>query len=303
MPLLHADSFGPLAGFTATGRVHSVFRRACNLLPDGGQLTALLHPGVPRTPWAFRLREEVDFQTLLAPGDRYSVQDQRLTVAGRDLAVDLRGACLWPAQLPAIPTLSDEERAALSRAICCALAEAGWPGMAFVLAPPEASATLGHGVDASLKTMQEEGVRALQAAIGHSNTAAAHAAILSLLGLGAGLTPSGDDFLVGVLIGQQLSPDEAPDFWQDFRMFLASAAPERTHGVSAAFLTASCAGLFSENVLHLLAAAGERDPGQGDPERLESAIHGVLSFGASSGADTLTGVVCGIEACSCSRVA
>jgi hypothetical protein len=109
-----------------------------------------------------------------------------------------------------------------------------------------------------------------------------------LAGLGGGLTPSGDDFLCGVMLWAWLAHPTPHLFCHP----LLEAASGRTTALSAAFLRAAARGECSAAWHRLLAAlAGrQREQQAADAcEQLEPAVRDVLSFGRTSGGDTLAG--------------
>jgi len=106
-------------------------------------------------------------------------------------------------------------------------------------------------------------------------------ALAKLAGWGPGLTPSGDDFLAGVMLGLWLR--RGADAAADCAQIYAAAAP-RTTRLSRAFLRAACDGLTDER-WHILLRALTLD----DTAGLERAVRAVLSFGATSGLDMVSG--------------
>lgn len=103
-----------------------------------------------------------------------------------------------------------------------------------------------------------------------------------IAGLGPGLTPSGDDFLAGVMLGlwTKGKGQFAEGGWQA-RIF--EAAAPCTHRLSRAFLRAARDGLASEPWHALLYTLSDVT------RPLEPAAARVLSFGATSGLDMLCG--------------
>ena len=99
-------------------------------------------------------------------------------------------------------------------------------------------------------------------------------------GLGSGLTPAGDDFLMGVMLRAWLSHPEPKPFCEQ----LAKVAAPCTTTLSAALLRAAARGECNTAWHHLLdALAGETE------NVLAAAVGSVLAHGHTSGADTLTG--------------
>lgn len=128
---------------------------------------------------------------------------------------------------------------------------------------------------------------AIRAALSGNDLPAFHAAAKRVLGLGQGLTPSGDDFLGGILFALKHAPRDAwrrelPAVLADLRLSARTA----TNVISAALLDDMMAGA-SYRVLHELLAALQ---GHAKPE-IERGAQALLRVGASSGADMLAGVL------------
>ncbi|MBO1305931.1 DUF2877 domain-containing protein [Enterococcus sp. 669A] len=108
--------------------------------------------------------------------------------------------------------------------------------------------------------------------------------IFYYIGRGIGLTPSGDDFLVGLLAMDQLF-SILP---QDFRGILASLAAEGkwTTVVSNAYLASACNNQFSSLVKNAAAALVNSVAWPQAAAELEAS-------GSTSGCDTLAGILAG----------
>src|SRR5882724_11163810 len=116
-----------------------------------------------------------------------------------------------------------------------------------------------------------------------------------LIGLGPGLTPSGDDFLVGCLRGLWLIRSNAPGAGQTLdrlRDALLHDLDARTTRVGAEFIRYALEGAFAEILdraaLALLAPA--------HPQVVQTAITRLLAQGETSGTDTMLGLVTCLEA-------
>lgn len=111
-----------------------------------------------------------------------------------------------------------------------------------------------------------------------------------LVGLGPGLTPSGDDVLVGCLKGLWLCGVNARDPFATIvllRQALLPTLSERTTAVAAAFIRYALHGQFAE-VLDRAAAALSSPA---DPEAVASAMTRLLAQGETSGTDTALGLL------------
>lgn len=116
-------------------------------------------------------------------------------------------------------------------------------------------------------------------------------AAISLVGLGPGLTPSGDDFVGGVFFARRLVRD-TDDWhargWGEAVQRVSRAARERTHPISAALLGDLLEGQ-SHASLHELAAAcsAGREP--------FASGRALVALGHSSGWDILAGFLVGLS--------
>jgi len=110
------------------------------------------------------------------------------------------------------------------------------------------------------------------------------AEVATLLGLGPGLTPSGDDYLGGALIGLRLfgCAERADALWA----WLAPRASAGTSFISAAHLAAAAEGEAHEALYACIEGLAEDAPGEW-PARLEW----LASIGHCSGWDGLAGVM------------
>lgn len=130
-------------------------------------------------------------------------------------------------------------------------------------------------------------VRALSVAIEHDDPLAAFAPARSLLGVGAGLTPSGDDLVGSVLFGKRFL-SRADRRWTNLGKRLSREIGARSHAVSAALFSDLAAGR-SFAPLHDIASA----LAAGADEAALSAARALLAIGHSSGWDMLTGFLIG----------
>ena len=116
--------------------------------------------------------------------------------------------------------------------------------------------------------------------------------VVDLLGAGRGLTPSGDDCIVGVLVAlHALGERRVGALVADT---VARCAPRRTSRLSAAHLAAACAGEAIEPVHAAIeAVAGHASPGP--------ALDALDEYGHGSGFDALAGVLIAASAIAHSR--
>lgn len=112
-----------------------------------------------------------------------------------------------------------------------------------------------------------------------------------LLGLGPGLTPSGDDFVIGMMAVLWLASITDSRNAETFRGLAAKTGcweNDRTTGIGAFFVKQASLGRFPEKLQNLLTALSYAVEG-----RILRAIRELLELGATSGRDMATGVIFG----------
>lgn len=102
--------------------------------------------------------------------------------------------------------------------------------------------------------------------------------LCELIGLGIGLTPSGDDFLCGILAGLRIQGLEEDNFAMHLQEGICNNL-QRTNEISQAFLSCALKGHFSLAVNNLW-----------NKPSAEEIANDFLAIGHSSGMDTLCGI-------------
>jgi hypothetical protein len=252
-------------------RVHSVFRQVSNLELESGLLISVMDAALPAQPGAVRVvvPPGLDFSALLAPGEPAACRAGVLRV-GAALQVDLRGAESWHARLPRFSWEPTREQAWRAAWACWREAPSH-----------EGSVALARGLTAA------------QAALAARDTGALLAAAESLLGVGPGLTPSGDDALVGLLValGCMAPVDPSADAVRRTLAAWTRANADRTTPIARAYLLHGADGRFGAQWIALAEALASGDPG-----RAEDATRDARRLGASSGADGVQGMLAGLAA-------
>lgn len=270
--------------------VHSVFRSAVNLQTEIGLLT-VCGPEAGRLPNGISLGERLDFRTLgVRPGPRVVIDARRVTIPMIGLEIDLTAASTWDPRVTRIGGPGARERwrgrSAWVRDLTADLLRAaGDPqaGFGSLLVP---GSLLANGPSARLAWPRLD---RLSEALRHGDRQAARAAAASLVGLGPGLTPSGDDALVGAAAASAALTVGG----RDFLRAVAQEAPDRTTIVASTFLRHAAAGEFAGRLHDLLGVLLGTDA-----DAVPAAIELALAWGATSGADTLVGVLLGLDALS-----
>ncbi|MSO76096.1 MAG: DUF2877 domain-containing protein [Alphaproteobacteria bacterium] len=266
------------------GSVLAVFERSLYLAAGNGGLACIGPAALGHGPLNILVDACPPWDRQdIGPGAAYRVAGDRLLIAGA-APIDLANALPWrPTTLPAWSRgdLAAGLAALAGRAAGAAPAE----GLGFWVARPLAGK---RGFDAACRRAARVGLAALSLAITRQLTGlafAVDAAAAGLIGLGPGLTPSGDDALAGALIAlRALGHPRAADDVADWLLPLAAHGTGR---ISLAFLQAATQGEGAAALHDMLATLVT--PGTPD---LEVALAALDAIGHTSGWDGLAGMVC-----------
>jgi hypothetical protein len=240
-----AGRFARQALAAGEGEVCAVFRRSFYLRAPGERYACIGDASLGRGP----LNVLVEEFSPPRPGERMSVA--------------LEGAESWSPRPLSLPSAS---ALALRHAAADRIPDAGL-GCLIV------------GADNALSVHAQPAIEALGAWLA-GNALSTEAE--ELIGLGPGLTPSGDDYLAGMLIALRAfgRPTQADSLWR----WLAPRLPARTSAISAAHVAAASAGEAHE-ALH---ACLENLAGDGEWDEVLTDIDAV---GHCSGWDGLAGAL------------
>lgn len=250
--------------------VHSVFRAAINLIGPDGLLT-IARADVGGLSGGVLIDDVTDLRDL-GPRPAMVVRLDRdaIRIPAAGVAVDLRAAARWDPGLRPRPSASAGRRwSARSPMVAQIVARLPTtPGLARVAAADPYLANLA-------------------ASIRHGDRPAAAGAARGLVGLGPGLTPSGDDILAGAAAALRGLDHPLDGFLEAVLIDI----DRRTTAVSAALLRHAARGAFAERIHDLFdALLGE------DAAAIEPAVARAAAWGATSGVDLLTGVVLALDA-------
>jgi hypothetical protein len=112
------------------------------------------------------------------------------------------------------------------------------------------------------------------------------------VGWGEGLTPAGDDFLIGLLAGLDafVADDDRRGRVRGAIAALVTSCARRTTPIAAHYLKLAAAGHYNEPLVALRNAVLAED----DWYAVDGALGRALAIGASSGADTVRGLLAGL---------
>jgi hypothetical protein len=280
----------PYIDFDAT--IHSIFRTAVNLKPTNKDLLlTLVAASEADLPQGIRLASPEDYSFEQLNADKYVIcRDNRLIFANSNVEVDFYHGRRWQCDLPALGT--DLTNPAVADAWECV-----WQSLneyqARLGAEIIAQALLDSNriVQSTISRQMEQAIRALIMAT-RSYQLDDPSALSQLIGLGTGLTPSGDDFLVGYLAG----------LWCTVRNFVARrrfvsklgqlvfALSEKTNDISRTYLYYAASGQVSSRLDSLA-----REISRAQSTRLLLHVaESAMQSGHTSGTDAVTGLLFGL---------
>ena len=292
---LNAISIGyavPRTDFDAT--VHSVFHSAINLNLNGGKsLLTLVTSSEADLPQGIRVDTPDDFSfEIFRTGESVTCQGDILRFASSVLTIDLHGAESFSCDLSALQAdITRPSVATAWRLVWQALNERQIQSNAEIIAQDlfRSDETIRAGVPRKAG----EAMRGLFAATLQFDLAAA-SSFNALIGLGAGLTPSGDDLLVGYLAGLWCSVRDGPErlrFVSDLGKEI-NRLSHQTNDISQTYLYHASRGQVSSQLADL---AEEICRGE-NSDRLFAAAKSAMHVGHTSGLDTVTGLLIGLVA-------
>jgi hypothetical protein len=268
------------------GEVVSAFSRAVNTRHRQGLLVSLIEETCAMTylsvcvPALFRKRKK-----RLAPGDPVRFEGHRLVT--EDFVVDFVGQPVWQGTLTwrDVKGLSASKVAFVKEALLLKGREGGFLGLL------RGGETNNPFTQKAMKVLSE---------IQRAPWPAARATALSrLIGLGPGSTPSGDDFISGVMLGEEalrlVPPAEAKGIAGSQEVMVAWAvgkedlriAINRTNDAGKTLLWQALHGHFPGYLIETVRSVSDA---KGEQE-ISDAVEQALGHGATSGTDALTGFV------------
>jgi len=276
------DWINQLQRTTFHGYVHSVFDRTINVeCSENGELYTLACQHLDNAP-----------NTMLIDMDRFSelaikvndivYADQRIVHIGDQLSIAMDQVTTWECQLPFFP--NDIESVINHLAFTKEIIEQC--GKCGGMKPDLTTSSIFEQETSRLLSVRS---LMLQEALLEHRVSDALRHVAGLIGLGPGLTPSGDDFLVGLLstFNMENSPGR---IYQGFGEKIVDVARTLTNEISYTALKQASKGRVRESITRLLHSIT-----CGKQEELILSLDKVLNIGSSSGTDIVYGIISGFE--------
>ena len=255
------------------GKVHSIFSKALNIKIEENELISIVAAEKLNGPNRIlvELPKNKDLVALeIKQGMKVIGNGQEVRIDGGRLSISLERAERWS------PEVKKEKRILNSQVK---------NNLSFL------QKSLSVEKDEN-KVSQELKVRIqkLAKSIEEENLSKVPKDIKRLISFGEGLTPSGDDFLVGLIASLHFLSNLKLKHLLNKIKRIINLEKEKTTFLSGKFLEYACQGRFPETILNLIEAIFS-----GNREEVRETARRCLDFGATSGRDTLLGVVRGLD--------
>jgi hypothetical protein len=252
--------------------VLAVFDHACDLATPDGDVITLVTRHIGDGPLNIVVDAEAGVFAALKPGLPATLHHASLQVG--EMQVELNGARVWE-PCPDWGVLRNHQNIVASRLLLLRTVALHYAPTECLLNIAATKGSAGHFLCVAI----QRATQALKAGW-DGDQVRWQAGATQLAGLGSGLTPAGDDFLVGVMLWAWLAHPTP----RNFCCVIVETAAPRTTTLSAAFLRSAAKGECNAAWHRLLASLASDAEDQ-----LYAATRQVLSHGATSGADTLAG--------------
>ena len=279
-----AESIGDAVPLRVSGTVHSVFAHACNIETASGDLVTLLASTQGNGPRGIKLAHAAALlYARLSAGQEVLIGQAQLRVPAAAVAIDFAGARVWSGEIAAVsPNVCARALRRVRSILCERVFLQGFVPLIAGSRPAQSA------FDRAFIERLSSTLPALaQATVRHDSVEVAGIAA-QLVGLGPGLTPSGDDFLTGYLAALWSRAGTDGGIAALLTRIDVSLTPLflRTNAISRQMLRDAVQGRFAEHLLDVISALAHA----GD---VVHATMRALESGHSSGADTLCGLLFG----------
>lgn len=244
-----------------------------------------------RSPLTVTLPQNVDELEAIAAEDAVLVRAGRISFPDTGIQVHIPAGVTWTCPTPpgtAVPVPEQYRRLKrLVSAIVVTAPERGWSS----LLPALVDSSYAYTIPRSLQPTWES-VRELRAALAAGDAETMVATATRLLGRGRGLTPSGDDLVLGLTLMLNRWPERvtASRILDRYNAGIVDAAYTHTTTLSAGLVESATLGVSDERLVQTA------DNLATDALSLASTVADVLRWGNSSGIDALVGMSVAVTA-------
>ncbi|NKB81083.1 MAG: DUF2877 domain-containing protein [Nitrospirales bacterium] len=267
-----------------SGQVHSVFRNACNIMLADDDMLSLLSRDMGCVPHGIRLATPSKFSFLdrIRAGQTVGCRAGILRFQGESLEANLLKGEIWCSNHGFEPI--DWKQRNIQQA---------WQTAWEALQRAQAAVPIdNHDVTTQyVSSNATDNLQRLIHAVRRNQLMAATHIAEGMVGCGCGLTPSGDDLLVGYLAGiYSAAQSERQLAGHSTIVRVVAGRAHATSDISRVYLEQACAGAFSETITNLLASISH---GRSTAE-VRCHTRQALCVGSSSGREGVLGCLLGL---------
>jgi hypothetical protein len=266
-----------------TGYVHSIFNRTVNIqsLETGELYTVACHE-IDNGPNTLVIQVDCFNHIDLSINDRVYAENNTLHITNK-LAITTDNVAFWESNMPNYPQNVEILKRNLTKM-------RDYIDIYGIDGGIKRSLNTYNTFEIELSRMLEERTGLLLSGLLNNRMSESIENARNLIGLGPGLTPSGDDFLVGLftVLNIQKSPLHP---LKEFCKEVVKLAKPLTNEISYMALQKASIGKVRESIISLVNSILD-----GTEEDLILSLNKVLKIGSSSGTDIAFGIVCGLEA-------
>lgn len=264
--------------------VHSAYERTINLMIDG-QLIALQVKGSPVSPISVILPlDSTEIRNLDAREGQEIILEGSNIVIGKTAITFDASTAVYDGYLNKYNFNAD-----MKHLIKSIIEKAHRGGFSFLTNPSKVPEDL-------VLSYVKQKLKIVITLIHDDKTEAAAEAISSLIGVGTGLTPSGDDFITGILSAFSAFPETFDEDIVEQVRNSVSLHLQNTNEISMAFIKCALDNQFSVPVISLYQwLCSENGLPETRKSQSDEILQSFLAIGHSSGIDTLTGIWWALE--------
>jgi hypothetical protein len=261
-------------------RVLHVFKDACNLIAEDGEVLSLVMPNIGDGPFNILLGP-LEFSDHISAESAVSFDDGQIRIGALEIA--LTPAQVWEPRFDWESFRGRQDSLSLSAG---ALEE-----VLVEVAPVDSFVQLIYSgeravreIEAQILLSAQEPARLIVQGLLRGDEELCRTSARKLAGLGAGLTPDGDDFMMGCILATWAY--RAGEGVEPFASWVSLEAGSRTTPLAAAWLRAASRGECSarwHDLLQAILIVNE--------ENIRSAAQAIIHQGHTSGASALAGFI------------
>lgn len=289
------SAFNKIVEKNNSGIVHSVFSRAVNIVLYDGSLLTILDDNLLTIPFGISvvLDNSFSFREKIQAGDFVCIDSGKLQVKSSGFQTEVllpREICFTKKQIFSFQTVQNSYISLIPDWVKMQGKKGGFFALYRILGFTQGN--YNEEVNDAICDFAADRINNLSSFLYINDLSNSTENLLQLVGLGNGLTPSGDDFILGFLaflnsVSEPIFPEE---FMESLRTKMLIGIWNQTTTVSEAYLISALNGRFSEIMTNFVAGFFTTDK-----EEMKKLTNNLIDVGSSSGIDMILGCLFAIR--------